>query len=165
MSSVNWFQTQCRRSLPSGVSTLAGAARLGLRRLDAAFGFSPLSCGASQPSQPLPSDLNKAKLSDLARSIGYRKAPDATHVKAASSRRTPRLACGGQGTTSQAAQNPGFSCFPAIDSESERFLGLAEGELLSARFTPAVVLLSGLRPPAAEELWERSSKTSSAQRP
>jgi hypothetical protein len=39
MSSVNWFQTQCRRSLSSGVSTFPGAARLGLRRLDAALWF------------------------------------------------------------------------------------------------------------------------------
>src|SRR6516162_5763855 len=146
MSSVNWFQTQCRRSLPSGVSTLAGAARLGLRRLDAAFGFSPLSCGASQPSQPLPSDLNKAKLSDLARSIGYRKAPDATHVKAASSPRTPRLACGGQGTTSQAAQNPGFFVFPATDPGSKLFLGLAEGDP-PAHFTPRPSCSADFVPP------------------
>jgi len=63
------------------------------------------------------------------------KAPDATHVKAASSRRTPRLACGGQGTTSQAAQNPGFFVFPATDPGSKLFLGLAEGDP-PAHFTP-----------------------------
>jgi len=163
MSSVNWFQTQCRRSLPSGVSTFAGAARLGLRRLDAAFGFSPLSCGASQPSHPLPSDLNKTKLSDQARSIGYRKAPDATHVKAASSRRTPRLACGGQGRLHRPRKTLVFLSFRQPTQEVS--FSWASLKVILRRTSHHGRLAQRTSSPGWGGTLERSLRTSSARRP
>jgi len=74
-----------------GVSTSAGAARCGLRRLDAALWFCPLCRTDPAVSQPfLPPDLIEPPF-PMQRPASVSESAGATQLKAASSGRTVRL--------------------------------------------------------------------------